>query len=109
VTATVDFKNIPSWVRTAVDTNDKFKKLNVRRSTPQNGRAGSGPGDYNQWAYASTAALVEDFPLDCESARAGVGNPTPPPLSHVIPATTSPCYKEAAARGFAAASISRNS
>jgi hypothetical protein len=30
-------------------------------------------------------------------------------LDDVIPATTSPCYKEAAARGCAAASISRNS
>jgi hypothetical protein len=30
-------------------------------------------------------------------------------LDDVIPATTSPCYKEAAARGFAAASISRKS
>jgi len=30
-------------------------------------------------------------------------------LNDVMPATTSPCYKEAAARGFAAASISRNS
>ena len=43
--ATVDFKNIPAWVKTAVDTNDRFKKLNVRRSTPQNGRAGSGRSD----------------------------------------------------------------
>jgi len=30
-------------------------------------------------------------------------------LDDVIPATTSPCYKEAAVRGFAAASISRKS
>jgi hypothetical protein len=29
----------------------KFKKLNVKRATPQNGRAGSGLSDYNQWAY----------------------------------------------------------
>jgi hypothetical protein len=50
MTATVDFKNAPSWVKTAVDDNGKFKKLNIRRSTPPDGRAGSGLGDYNPWA-----------------------------------------------------------
>jgi hypothetical protein len=47
MSATDDFKKIPAWVKTAVDTNDRFKKLNVRRSS----RAGCGLGDYNQWAY----------------------------------------------------------
>jgi hypothetical protein len=47
---------VDCWVKTAVDTDDKFKKLNVRRSTPQNGRAGSGLSDYNQWSYEGRAA-----------------------------------------------------
>jgi murein DD-endopeptidase MepM/ murein hydrolase activator NlpD len=51
LSATIDFKNMPSWVKTAVDDNGKFKDLRVTRSTPQNGKAGSGLGDYNPWSY----------------------------------------------------------
>jgi len=31
MSATADFMNIPAWLKTAVDTNGKFKKLNVKR------------------------------------------------------------------------------
>lgn len=51
MSATVDFKNMPSWVKTAVDDNGKFKNLKISRSTPQSGRAGSGLGDFSPWAY----------------------------------------------------------
>jgi hypothetical protein len=51
MSATIDFKNMTSWVRTAIEDNGKFKNLKVSRSTPQNGRAGSGLGDYSPWAY----------------------------------------------------------
>lgn len=51
MSASIDFKNMPSWVKTAVDDNGKFKNLKVSRSTPQNGRTGSGLGDHNPWAY----------------------------------------------------------
>src|SRR6266704_1397069 len=46
MSATVDFKNMPSWVRTSIDDNGKFKNLKVSRSTPQGGLS-----EQNPWAY----------------------------------------------------------
>jgi hypothetical protein len=51
MSASIDFRNMPSWVRTSVDDNGKFKNLKISRSTPQDGRAGSGQAAYNPWAY----------------------------------------------------------
>jgi len=31
----VDFKNMPNWVKTAVNADGAFKNLKVTRSTPQ--------------------------------------------------------------------------
>jgi hypothetical protein len=52
--ASIDFKNMPSWVRTNVDDNGVFKNLSVTRSAPQGGKTGSGGysgGESNPWAY----------------------------------------------------------
>lgn len=49
--ATVDFKNMPSWVRSSIEDNGKFKKLSVTRSGPQNGKAGNALSDPNRWSY----------------------------------------------------------
>lgn len=51
--ASVDFKNMPSWVKSSVDDNGKFKELKVTRSTPQAGKAeaGNGADSFNSWAY----------------------------------------------------------
>ena len=51
MSATVDFKNMPSWVKSAVDSNGKFKELRVTRSTPQAGKASSGLADQQPWSY----------------------------------------------------------
>lgn len=50
--ASVDFKNMPSWVKSSVDDNGKFKELRVTRSTPQAGKAEAGNAStWNDWAY----------------------------------------------------------
>jgi len=53
MSASVDFKNMPSWVKSSVDDNGKFKELKVTRSTPQAGKAeaGNGADSFNSWAY----------------------------------------------------------
>jgi hypothetical protein len=50
VDATIDFKNMPNWVKTAVNADGAFKNLKVTRST-QASKAGSGIPDYNTWSY----------------------------------------------------------
>lgn len=49
--ATVSFKDMPSWVKSSVDSNGKFKNLRVTRSTPQAGKASSPQGDTQPWSY----------------------------------------------------------
>ncbi len=49
--ASIDFKNMPSWVKTSIDANGAFRNVRVTRSTPQAGRAGSGLTDNNPWSY----------------------------------------------------------
>lgn len=49
--ATVDFKNMPSWVKSSVESNGKFKNLRVDRSTPQAGKASSPQGELQNWSY----------------------------------------------------------
>ncbi len=51
MSATIDFKNMPSWVRSNVDSNGKFKDLRVTRQTAQDGAAGEAWGDNNRWSY----------------------------------------------------------
>jgi uncharacterized protein (TIGR02594 family) len=49
--ASIDFKNMPSWVKSSVDDNGKFKELRVTRSAPQNAKAGDGISSSSPWSY----------------------------------------------------------
>ena len=51
VDATIDFTNMPSWIKNAVNADGAFKNLKVTRSHSQAGKAGSGVSDYNTWSY----------------------------------------------------------
>jgi len=52
MSASIDFKNMPSWVKTTVDQNGNFKDLKVTRSTPQDGKAGGALGSHNEHSYS---------------------------------------------------------
>jgi hypothetical protein len=51
MSAIIDFQNMPSWVKSSVDDNGKFKNLRITRSTPQGGKASSPQGDLQNWSY----------------------------------------------------------
>lgn len=51
MSAIIDFRNMPSWVNSQVESNGKFKDLRVNRGTPQDGQAGTVWGDTNRWSY----------------------------------------------------------
>jgi hypothetical protein len=51
LTATVDFKNAPHWLKTAVDTEGKFKRVTVKKTNAQNATPGQSETEHQAWAY----------------------------------------------------------